>query len=865
MAAGAVTAVEGASAAAMTGAGIAAMMNPITLAILAIDLTMRMFIDKKIPGTLGKILDFIPVIGPLLGAMFGLGPKRLAATNIQAQMSPGGEFGAQQNLTFIQKGGWFRGNRQTNDITELLASDFKKGLEVSFIAIRESMKSYVSALGLPAEAIANVSPSISVAIGEDQKKNNDAFAAAFKLVADQYADAATKSLNIDLGRVSGLLGSVASPTGEGLTKAQATSALASVQEVNGVIENLLSIFDDSKIMTFADQSNAVVQMMNLLGDAGNFLKQFQQEGESSSTTFTRLMTGFAQVDSALKLVGKSFETIGAESFKARQALLGLFGGAEGLSKAISAFRDNFYTAGERLAIDGKLVIDYMSSIGESAIRTTDQFRALADSVMTSADPVKQKLFADLMLIQGSFAGLAKVTGEVSSSSLAAAVSMSEMNDAIAATAELTQQEAFYADNFLTSQERLAPVQRDVLEQMAAMGLAAFTTKDDFAALVDSLDRTGIAGDSTYRKLMTLAPAFATVADAATAAIEIAQAEADAKIEAAQAAATAAIEVAQADVETAKANLLTSYHTEKTLLEGVISKFTGFAAALLLLNSGLVSGADAAEGAYRAQVQLARAGNQTAISGLGGSQQAYLAAKLATAGTSIQYQRIVGSVMVTNTMLAATMLTEADAATQQLDALKTQVGLLVDINDSVMSVESAISGLSSAMSSLSSVTLSANATLSGVTDAANATLKSVKAGAGIAQTGMSTDETFVTSLYNQLLGRAPDAAGLAGWTAQLAAGASPTSIIAGFTGSQEYMGSHADGLDMVPFDGYVAQLHGGERVKTAAAARQEDAMSSEIRSMRVELNAALVAIALNTGDTAKRIRKFDGEGLPATRT
>jgi hypothetical protein len=390
--------------------------------------------------------------------------------------------------------------------------------------------------------------------------------------------------------------------------------------------------------------------------------------------------------------------------------------------------------------------------------------------------------------------------------------------------------------------------------MAAMGLSAFTTKNDFAALVKSLDRTGIVGESTYQKLMNLAPAFATVADAATAAIEIAQVAAD-----------AAIDTAKAGVDTAKANLLTAYHTEKTLLEGVISKFTGFAAAILLLNSGLVSGADAAEGAYRAQVQLASAGNQAAISGLGGSQQAYLTAKLATASTSLEYQRIVGSVMSTNAMLAATMLTEADVATQQLDALKTQVGLLVNINDSMMSVESAISGLSSAISSLSSVTLSANANVSRVTDAANATLKSVKAGAGIAQPGMSTNETFVTSLYNQLLGRAPDAAGLAGWTSQLAAGASPTSIIAGFSGSQEYLGSHADGLDMVPFDGYVAQLHSGERIKTAAASRQEDAVASEIQAMRVELNAALVAIALNTGDTAKRIRKFDGEGLPPTRT
>ena len=332
--------------------------------------------------------------------------------------------------------------------------------------------------------------------------------------------------------------------------------------------------------------------------------------------------------------------------------------------------------------------------------------------------------------------------------------------------------------------------------------------------------------------MNIAPAIVAVADAAT----------------------AAIGVAQAGVDTAKANLLTSYHTEKTLLEGVISKFAGFATAILLLNSGLVSGADAAEGAYRAQVQLARAGNESAISGLGGAQQAYLTAKLATASTSLEYQRIVGSVMSTNTMLASNMSDQADKATAQLDALNKQVGLLVNLNESMLSVRDAIAGLASATSTLKSVTASATSTL-----------KSVTAGAGVAQAGMSTNETFVTSLYNQLLGRAPDAAGLAGWTAALAGGASPVSIIAGFTGSQEYMGSHADGLDSVPFDGYVAQLHSGERIKTAAAARQEDAVASEVRGMRVELNAALVAIALNTGDTAKRIRKFDGEGLPATRT
>lgn len=48
----------------------------------------------------------------------------------------------------------------------------------------------------------------------------------------------------------------------------------------------------------------------------------------------------------------------------------------------------------------------------------------------------------------------------------------------------------------------------------------------------------------------------------------------------------------------------------------------------------------------------------------------------------------------------------------------------------------------------------------------------------------------------------------------------------------YSGSHATGLDYVPFDGYRAELHKGERVLTADRARQLDsAVADEVRSVR----------------------------------
>lgn len=52
-------------------------------------------------------------------------------------------------------------------------------------------------------------------------------------------------------------------------------------------------------------------------------------------------------------------------------------------------------------------------------------------------------------------------------------------------------------------------------------------------------------------------------------------------------------------------------------------------------------------------------------------------------------------------------------------------------------------------------------------------------------GQLDDAGFVTRLYANVLGRAPDAAGLQAWTAQLAGGASRAEVLLGFSESTEY--------------------------------------------------------------------------------
>lgn len=81
---------------------------------------------------------------------------------------------------------------------------------------------------------------------------------------------------------------------------------------------------------------------------------------------------------------------------------------------------------------------------------------------------------------------------------------------------LAQQTQFFADNFLTKAQQVAPLQRELAAGLAALGYANLETKDQFAKTVMGLVESGALateeGAKLYTELMKLGPAFKAVAD-----------------------------------------------------------------------------------------------------------------------------------------------------------------------------------------------------------------------------------------------------------------------------------------------------------------------------------------------------------------
>lgn len=456
-----------------------------------------------------------------------------------------------------------------------------------------------------------------------------------------------------------------------------------------------------------------------------------------------------------------------------------------------------------------VISSVMDTMSAAAFPELDSFRKVGEGYTETV----VRLASDYAALDRALQSTGDSFGAVGMSSL---VARERLIDLAGGIDNLTQNTSDFAQSFLTKAQQLAPVQKYVTEQLTSMGLAGIKTREQFAQVVLGIDKTTQAGAEQYTSLMALQKAFALVTpaleDFTKTAEEIAterkglQDQLDeltmtstqllmkqrnaldesnrALFDQVQAAKTAA----DATIVN-KNNLEQAYQRESTALQSVVDKFKTFSEALKKFKSSLLTGDLSTlspeqkyletKNRFLSTSAKADTGDEKALGDLQQVSQDFLDASRGYNASTEAYAADFNLVTKGLDRGAAAADVQVFIAQSQLDVMKMQYSALVDIK-AVMSFKDAVTAAT------------------GGGNVVNGQVWSADELAGKVWTEKDMGKTWMD--HHPI-----------GGNLEYSATAMP------FT----YSGSHYDGLDSVPHDGYIAKLHANERVQSSRTVAAQD--------------------------------------------
>jgi hypothetical protein len=411
----------------------------------------------------------------------------------------------------------------------------------------------------------------------------------------------------------------------------------------------------------------------MAGFAVEGLEGFQKAGEGLFETLMRLAKDYMTIDEALKSIGMEFGSVGAASVEMRESLIELSGGLDQFVSQVQYFYDNFLTTAQQTAFQQQQVEAAFAAMGVAVPATVEDFAALVTGLDLSTE-AGQAMYAQLMAIAPAFYQVATAADQLAKAQQQLQVQLLQAQGKTQEATELQRQIQLAS---------MDPALQDLQKQVWAAQDAAAAAA---AALQLSNDRMKLQ--------IQLLEAQGKSEEAVALQRKMALAELDPTLRALQKQVWAA-----QDVATARSNLLDAYHRERDELQATVDKFQGFAEDLKKFRAELFMDQNAGGGYRQALVNLmqqsglAVAGNEEALGGgLQDAASTFMDVARANASSLQDVQR--ARALVAQQLDAAIIASEGKAtvAEQQLDQLKTQVGALVDINESVLSVAQAIQQL-----------------------------------------------------------------------------------------------------------------------------------------------------------------------------
>jgi tape measure domain-containing protein len=459
-----------------------------------------------------------------------------------------------------------------------------------------------------------------------------------------------------------------------------------------------------------------------------------------------------------------------------QGLAAIESTSSGFAKALGVSADwvSTYSKDFNLALTGdaakdqQAITDFFSGIGDEIAKklvpNLDQFSKTGET----ASATLERLAGDFEATDQVAQLIGKTAAEAfGTAGIESAKAREQLVSLAGSASTLTSQAQSYAQNYLTDSEKLAPVQKALDAAMASLGLSSIQTRDQFKAVVNSLDLTTEAGAKEFTSLMALADAFAQVHPAANDAATAVQNAADALQAIKDSAGTLV-----GDVDSAFSVLQKVVEREKTAVQTAIDAHTAAVSKLQSLSQSLHS-----------TLNSMMSPDQQAMARTAGQAQIRAALAIAKAGGPLPDADSLKDA------LSAVSKTSTDQFKTYQDYLKdlyktqNDIAALGQVTDDQLSVEQkALATAQDQLKSLDSVLTKAQDQIDVLKGQSTTLLSIDQAIQGLSTAIMAAQAnpvvaatSTINKAYQSSLGRAPDAAGLAYWQQQAAAGVSPGDI------------------------------------------------------------------------------------------
>lgn len=145
------------------------------------------------------------------------------------------------------------------------------------------------------------------------------------------------------------------------------------------------------------------------------LEQFQDVGEGYFATLIRVATELDTVNGMFDMLGNTLFTLGISGVEASQSLIDLFGGLSEFQSSVSEYYDKFYTEEEKVVKQGEQLTNAFSSLGltlpelSGDLQTSlNAYRDLVNS-FDLTDPAQQEAYYSLIQLSGAFYDVALAT------------------------------------------------------------------------------------------------------------------------------------------------------------------------------------------------------------------------------------------------------------------------------------------------------------------------------------------------------------------------------------------------------------------------------------------------------------------------